>query len=263
MPGANSTGSFLATPSASPRSSPPEPSATPSIEPTKLPPSATPISLQDLIALQDITSFDGGCIPPCWNGLTPGRSTELDIAGFVSSLGSKSVEQNTASLPGQLSSVSIDLADLNDPRILVSPIDVAWDQTAVRWISLYYFVELPKFLEPRALVDALGRPDQVLLVATGTDGPPPFALTLVFSEYGTAVSINGWASIAPEIAICPENLRDSYTLVWMFDEGSKPYLHSPVDLGELKDPSFYTGLGSHDFVDALMRDDKCIPLNLR
>ena len=230
----------------------------------------TPSSLDKEAAgdLQRVPSDIEGCSPPCWNGLTPGRSLASQVPVFFAYLGFESADlPNIEMIPAKELTGTYSFFRQFQGDTGLDVIEVMWAEY-VEFIQLSYYrhpnlLGEEEFLHPVSLIANLGNPDSSQIYL---EQNTRYLVYLDFSDKNTAILFEGYltGNINDPLEICLSDTEDVGVKLRFYSDTSKPF--SPHWLGsnadQLVEQTQYTGLDSSSFISLLIDKQECIPVSL-
>lgn len=186
----------------------PGPTFTPTTTATRKPqPTLTPKEAEALV--EDLIATNGGCLLPCWWGITPGVTTWEETRSFLEPFAT-----SILILRENLYGVTIDNLHESISRGGVGATILVKDNI-VQTISTEVFYPLTEVLK------VYGQPDEVRVYvdSQSIDALAPFVIALYYEKLGFLASYRGKTSKGEVIDICPSLIGEQQT-VW--------YLWSPA-----------------------------------
>jgi hypothetical protein len=162
---------------------------------TSVPHPIATLTKSDLVFKFDFWAEPSICSLPCWNGLTPGVSSEGDVQGFFARLGfdvrnytPKPTSNGTYWIKKSLDRLAEEPE--NAPRV-----SVAWKDGIVQYIEIANWNH-PEIFEIDRLADAMGEPGDIKVWQGlwGTE-PAPYGILLNYDSRQVLLEISGYRKI--------------------------------------------------------------------
>ena len=205
----------------------------------------------------DLTAFLNptlDCQLPCWNGLTPGLSTEEEISPFFQKFG-LDAESAIGARCIDLSNYPAGNASRTDPQICVFSNDgVVNRMQLLNWSH-------PEQFTPRRINIILGIPDKIFIPTAPMEDPERFGLILFYPEKGVSLEIQGKLDRELQGYLCISDRRFQWGTVTFFSDDQRfsliqEYQSNPqayVDWAQLR------GQPVQQLYDALIDPNRCLP----
>ena len=226
-------------------------------------PTFTPYPLQTISADQassifSLLNLNSACSLPCWNDLSPGLSTSLDIHGFFARLGFEFTYEILEEGLGIQSSSRYVIP--NYPDAYSYNVEVVMSDKDVIRIELF-FTEIPPILHPISITNALGGPEDVFLSVESAEGPPIYTIILDYPSLNTAFIYSGWTTIRPGINVCLNRSEDVFSGVQLYSSEFDATTLVRYPPGEFLSPEEIADISTIKFIDDLTNPNSCIRLS--
>jgi hypothetical protein len=214
--------------------------------------------------LARIPSGPKGCLPPCWNGLTPEESPASDIPTFLARLGI-AYSDSSNGLDEHDHTLHYTSSNLPEVELYYLFMRIHWrDQIESISLNYQYFPDIygeMSYLHPKNLIELLGPPDYAKIWIYKDWGG---GIGLNFSEHHLAVSYSAdiiRTSEGEPLLCLVETKEDPRITVLLYDE-EHDHEERFFRPDMYQDQEIYTGLLLFDFIAELVIPRRCIPIQL-
>jgi hypothetical protein len=219
------------------------------------------VDIQTLNKVVAIPSGPEGCLPPCWNGLTPGESSPFKMPLFFARFGRAFNDAMPSKARGDNNLLEVDFGFTTTKHKLYS-IRIFWEDR-IEAIDLYYTKWLDlygetSFLHPKAMIENVGLPESAkLLFYTETSG----TLILDVANKNTTIIYEVEVKITGgESRLCMMQPEDDPDIQVIFYAESFDPDYFVFEADEYEDQAIFTGLTLPDFLTELAIVGRCIPV---
>ncbi len=216
--------------------------------PTPVLPPARPL---ELTAFLDETA---NCKLPCWNQLTPGLSTEEEVAPFFQRFGLDAESAYRAQCI-DLSGYPAGNASQTDPQVCVFSND-----GIVNRIRLSNWSH-PEQFSPKRINIVLGTPDVILVPSAPLDDPDGFAVVFIYPNQGVALEIHGRLDLELQGYMCISDRRFQSATVTFFSDDQRFLLQQEYQSSApaYVDWSQARGETAQTLFNLLINPERCVP----
>lgn len=227
------------------------------IAPSPTYPPISTLTSEEAITISNIFVQDQECKLPCWNGLTPGVSSDTEIPGFFSRLGIDI--QNTP--PEQRLDGKYFQYGSFDAFPSVNPnnqplVTVEWENGVVTSIEIDWF-SIPSHSSFGALESTIGRPDSIVLEHGGGEGFW-YGIFLQYNNFDLWLYYSGFATSNKGVhSACINGDEEPQLIVYITtdDLEARQNLYS-----EYRAWGEQIGLSDEDVFNLLVDKEQCVRL---
>lgn len=228
-------------------------------------PSPFPVATLSASQAEDLGNFlvsTGDCELPCWNHLTPGRSTPSEVPGFFASLGidvygeQPFQYQNIRELDGEFTAYP--------PETFPPTIKVTWENSYVESIFIMWN-QYPEFTTPKSLLAKLGEPNAIQIVFAGGEAGSFYNILFVYDGARTTVILSGFGRFASdgtqEVCLSQSEKITASTLLLAASQSVQGIMNYHGFLGDETyfDWPSISGFSKEEIVHSLMDPTSCVP----